>query len=151
MQTRWFQPASDETPNTNEWHAFHDDNPAAVCGEAQLSFNRDAIADEVPSSGSAHLGCREALDGETGRTYTPFEGDVETAAEPEVQADETPQDAAPADEAPAEQPTDETPQDAPAEPPAETPAEQPATETPQDVPAEEAPAEQPAEGEQPQQ
>lgn len=59
---RYFRKAGpDGEENTNEWHAYRDDGNTSLCGEAQMTYNVDSIADAVPASGTLHLGCREAL------------------------------------------------------------------------------------------
>ena len=64
LQVRYFQPASEDRPNTNDWHAYRDDSSAALCGSASLSYNTDAIADALPAEGELHKGCGKALDKE---------------------------------------------------------------------------------------
>jgi hypothetical protein len=63
-QIRYFQPASDETPNPNPWHAFRDDSAEALCESARISYNRDSVADAIPEGGELHKQCLTAMNKE---------------------------------------------------------------------------------------
>ena len=58
---RYFRKPSEDEVNTNDWHAYREDSPAALCGDAQLAYNVDSIADAVPDGGTLHKGCDKAL------------------------------------------------------------------------------------------
>ena len=60
VQSRYFLPAGETA-----WHAYRDDSPAALCGEARITYNVDQIADDLPFGAALHEGCRRALEPET--------------------------------------------------------------------------------------
>lgn len=83
-QIRFFQPA-----DGGEWHAYREESAQALCGEAQLSYNRDRVADAVPTDGALHDGCRQAIDAENPAAYTPHPGDaIAEPAETEAATDD---------------------------------------------------------------
>jgi len=61
VMIKWFQQASDKTPNTNPWHAFRLESPAALCGKINIRYGFDAVADNVPPDAKADKGCLTAI------------------------------------------------------------------------------------------
>lgn len=43
------------------WHAFNLSGPEALCGEVNITYGVDPIAQLVPSDGEAHEGCLDAI------------------------------------------------------------------------------------------
>lgn len=44
-------------PDSEEWHIYREDRPVSLCGEAQLSYNVDSVADILPLDTLAHGAC----------------------------------------------------------------------------------------------
>ena len=91
MNVSWFQTASDEIPNPNDWHAFNMGGSQSACGETRITYNVDDVADFVPDSGREHPACREAVDGVVRSDVpfeieTPFDELMQPVSEPDVEA-----------------------------------------------------------------
>lgn len=51
-------------PDDEVWHAYREDSTTALCGQAQLSYNVDTIADVVPADATLHGPCAAVLRGD---------------------------------------------------------------------------------------
>lgn len=57
----WFRKESDEQPNTNEVHAFMEDDPEALCEEARITYYNCETFQTPPDGSNVHEACQKAV------------------------------------------------------------------------------------------